>query len=311
MRSPTRPPSPAGCRPTTAGGCTIPAGLPRERLTLIGARRCLSTDGQVAHVLYRHAGRPVSLFMMPGRFARRRARCHGRSRRPHLVARRHDLRAASAARASLKSSRLPHTSSRRASDVRQWSPDDTGRGAMNKRWLVVAVGVGLVVAAFTPLPERMGRWFAGEPVSAQGCSPDAPQANLDFTLKDMNGHDVKLADLKGKVVLLNFWATWCGPCRLEIPWFVEFQEQVQGARASASSASRWTTRPRRCRHSRSSSRSTTRWSSGGTAKTCRTRSARSSPCRSPSSSAATARCASSTSGRSSKEQFESEIKSLL
>ena len=45
---------------------TIPAGLPRERLTLIGARRCLSTDGQVAHVLYRHAGRPVSLFMMPG-----------------------------------------------------------------------------------------------------------------------------------------------------------------------------------------------------------------------------------------------------
>jgi anti-sigma factor RsiW len=44
----------------------VPAGSPRDRLTLLGARRCYSTDGQVAHVLYRHAGRPVSLFMMPG-----------------------------------------------------------------------------------------------------------------------------------------------------------------------------------------------------------------------------------------------------
>jgi anti-sigma factor (TIGR02949 family) len=43
----------------------VPDGLPREHLALLGARRCLSTDGQVAHVLYRHAGRPVSLFMMP------------------------------------------------------------------------------------------------------------------------------------------------------------------------------------------------------------------------------------------------------
>ena len=43
----------------------IPASLPREHLTLLGARRCFSTDGRVAHVLYRHGGRPVSLFMMP------------------------------------------------------------------------------------------------------------------------------------------------------------------------------------------------------------------------------------------------------
>ena len=44
----------------------VPASSPADRLTLIGARRCLSTDGRVAHVLYRHNGRPVSLFMMPG-----------------------------------------------------------------------------------------------------------------------------------------------------------------------------------------------------------------------------------------------------
>jgi anti-sigma factor RsiW len=44
----------------------VPASSPADRLTLVGARRCLSTDGRVAHVLYRHNGRPVSLFMMPG-----------------------------------------------------------------------------------------------------------------------------------------------------------------------------------------------------------------------------------------------------
>jgi peroxiredoxin len=98
---------------------------------------------------------------------------------------------------------------------------------MKNRWLLVAVGGGLLVAAFTPIPERMAGWLSGQRVEAQGCSPDAPEANLDFTLKDMNGAEVKLADLKGKVVLLNFWATWCGPCRLEIPWFVELQEQYR------------------------------------------------------------------------------------
>jgi cytochrome c biogenesis protein CcmG/thiol:disulfide interchange protein DsbE len=99
---------------------------------------------------------------------------------------------------------------------------------MKNRWLLVAVGGVLLLTAFTPLPERMAGWLSGQRVEAQACSPDAPAANLDFTLKDMNGVEVKLADLKGKVVLLNFWATWCGPCRLEIPWFVELQEKYAG-----------------------------------------------------------------------------------
>lgn len=49
----------------------------------------------------------------------------------------------------------------------------------------------------------------------------------DFTLKDANGASVKLSDYKGKVVLLNFWATWCGPCKIEIPWFIDLEQKYK------------------------------------------------------------------------------------
>jgi peroxiredoxin len=57
--------------------------------------------------------------------------------------------------------------------------------------------------------------------------PAGDAANLDFTLKDMNGHDVNLASFRGKPIILNFWATWCGPCKAEIPALVQLADQYK------------------------------------------------------------------------------------
>jgi len=47
----------------------------------------------------------------------------------------------------------------------------------------------------------------------------------DFELQTLDGKSLKLSDLRGKAVLLNFWATYCGPCKIEMPWFVELQKE--------------------------------------------------------------------------------------
>ena len=95
---------------------------------------------------------------------------------------------------------------------------------MNMKWMVGAIAA-LALGVLT-LPAFLDS-ESHDPVEGATCKAEGP-ANLDLTLKDMNGAEVKLADYKGKVVLLNFWATWCPPCLAEIPEFIKVYDEKKG-----------------------------------------------------------------------------------
>ena len=70
-----------------------------------------------------------------------------------------------------------------------------------------------------------GELVAGAGDIPQYSTPLLHKSAPDFTLPDLSGKKVSLASYKGKAVLINFWATWCGPCKIETPWLVELDKQ--------------------------------------------------------------------------------------
>jgi thiol-disulfide isomerase/thioredoxin len=93
-------------------------------------------------------------------------------------------------------------------------------GARGNRNPLALVVVAVVATAMLYFGVHMSR-RVGETQSLIMKASPAP----DFTLESLDGKNLRLSDLRGKAVLLNFWATWCGPCKIETPWLVELQNQ--------------------------------------------------------------------------------------
>jgi cytochrome c biogenesis protein CcmG/thiol:disulfide interchange protein DsbE len=80
----------------------------------------------------------------------------------------------------------------------------------------LVIGLALALGTVTCTLKKTSE--TGESSATSGAAPDV-------TFKDLQGHDVPFSSLKGKVVLMNFWATWCEPCQMEIPWLIDFQQK--------------------------------------------------------------------------------------
>ena len=94
---------------------------------------------------------------------------------------------------------------------------------MGKRWslfLILVTAAGLA-AVFVGCKSGGGATASTSATAAPKTLANEP----DVTFQDLQGKDVPLASFKGKVVIVNFWATWCEPCQVEIPWMIGFQQE--------------------------------------------------------------------------------------
>ena len=102
-----------------------------------------------------------------------------------------------------------------------------------KTLLIIALVFALLIVGASVLYNRLGAQFAPDrlaveetqPTEAAGTEPARVQVP-DFTVYDVDGNPVKLSDYFGKPIVLNFWASWCGPCKMEMPDFEEKYKEL-------------------------------------------------------------------------------------
>jgi peroxiredoxin len=90
-----------------------------------------------------------------------------------------------------------------------------------KRDPVILIVVAMVVSIMLVFGIQKARHNS----NASGSNKLVNQPAPDFALSSLDGKTLKLSDYHGKAVLLNFWATWCEPCKIEMPWFVDLQKK--------------------------------------------------------------------------------------
>ena len=146
-----------------------------------------------------------------------------------------------------------------------WTPDATrgfsrlkerldadARGRKQRTWVFGAVGVMCAAILTFPVTRAFAqrcvdacvdqtsrvsglllRGFSSSGTASTGLTSSGAKSARDrkmapdFALADSSGKTVRLSDFRGRAVLLNFWATWCAPCKLEIPWFIEFKHSYR------------------------------------------------------------------------------------